>query len=489
MACKVKPHLLFVLPVLLWAGMAGCRTTPSGPRVYRAESPYLEQVNQQVGIYDDETIIDYLDAIKARLLQGYNQDPREIDIYLIDNPMPNAYAAPDKTIFISRGMLSLASTEDDIAAVIAHELVHILNKHHVKQSRRRILPGLLSLPGKAVGKVVNEDIGNLVNAPIEGIGMLYLADYSRDQEEEADIDGVGMLAKAGYDPRSMARILEQLEETSTLLRGEYATPSFYDTHPSTPDRIVNIYAEIVKLEKAENQAFPGPGEVNAYLSLVDGMIFGVNPAQGVFEESRFIHPDLNFSLQFPKDWTPFNTPMAAGALSPKGDGALFIGNAGYGPDPDPYARRLRQSFYDEFGIHPIKEEIINLEGNEAYILAYRDRSSEIPAIIYFLWVSHDGRVYQLIGLCKDQGTQEIESSLMSFRPLRLEERESITVLRIRKAEALPGETLHQLSQRTANRWTDRVTSIANRVEENHRFAGGEILKIVKEEPYWDSVEL
>lgn len=468
---------------------SGCQTrdglTPGG------SSTYVRKIDQQVGVYNDADILAYLETLKDGLAAHTRLDPNTIRVFIIDEPLPNAFAAPDGTIFISRGMLALANSEDALAAVLAHELVHISHKHHIKQARRSLISGLLALPGKAVGQVISQNLGDWVNAPIESIGDLYLAGYSRSQEEEADMEGIALMQKAGYDPAAMGRILRQMDETLTLIHGGLPPSSFFDSHPSMPNRIDNIlaHAETLAAEDGADAKPPAAIPRPAFLERLNGLAFGVNPSHGLFRESTFLHPDHNLVMEFPEGWTTINTPLASGAMSQQNQGAVYLGSAGYGSDPMPYGERIRRVFYEEFRIEPFREGSLDLNGNDAYLLAYRDHTAEEPTHIFFLWVAQDGRIFQGVGVADLPRSPTVERALMSLRPMTEAERNSITVLRIRLARAEPNETLPELSRRTGNRWTDAVTAIANEIPENIRFAGGEWLKVVQEEPYWAEEDL
>jgi predicted Zn-dependent protease len=96
--------------------------------------------------------------------------------------------------------------------VLAHEIAHVTQRHSARQQRKGILPGLLSVPGKVVGNVVGEDLGALINAPIDTVGGAWLNHYSRSQESESDRIGIRTAAQAGYDPAALADILRRLEQ-------------------------------------------------------------------------------------------------------------------------------------------------------------------------------------------------------------------------------------------------------------------------------------
>ncbi len=119
---------------------------------------------------------------------------------VVDQLEPNAFAVPGGYVYVSRGLLALAKSEDEIAGVIAHEIQHVERRHSVKQMRKEFGLGLLALPGQLVGGIVSEDLAALAGKPFEAVA----AGYSRDQEREADTLGQPLAAAAGYDPKAMA---------------------------------------------------------------------------------------------------------------------------------------------------------------------------------------------------------------------------------------------------------------------------------------------
>ena len=159
-----------------------------------------KQVEEQIGIYEAPVTTTYLRAIGERLVANLKDREFDFEFHIADQWEPNAFALPGGYIYFSRGLLILANTEGEIAGVLGHEISHVTERHSARQQERAILPGLLSLPGAIVGTVVNEDLGNLINSPINMIGKVSLSSYSRKQESQADKLGMHLSAKSGYDP-------------------------------------------------------------------------------------------------------------------------------------------------------------------------------------------------------------------------------------------------------------------------------------------------
>ena len=113
----------------------------------------------------------------------------------------------------------------------------------LKNSTAAITASTMAAPlivrGRAVG-VISEDLGNMINTPIEAVGNVYLSSYSRDQETEADEFGMALAAKAGYDPATLVDALQGIERSAEFLSGEKREASFFDSHPTTPTSVADI---------------------------------------------------------------------------------------------------------------------------------------------------------------------------------------------------------------------------------------------------------
>src|SRR5262249_20241984 len=127
-----------------------------------------------------------------------------------------------------------------------------------------------------------------------------LASFSRAQEFEADGIGVGIAARAGYDPYGAVRFLASMGRNAELRPPSNAqvdprSPEFLSSHPETPDRTRNAQPT------ARQFAAPGTGERNrtAYLAGVEGMIYGEDPSEGFVRGRRFLHPRLAFTFMAP----------------------------------------------------------------------------------------------------------------------------------------------------------------------------------------------
>lgn len=439
------------------------------------------QVVEQIGLYQDTKAGQYVQSIGERLVGNLGEQPFQFVFNLSDQAEPNAFALPGGYIYVSRGLMVLANSEDELAGVIGHEIIHVTGRHAIRQMQKGIIPGILSIPGKIVGNIVSKDVGTLLNAPINSAGSLMLASFSRGHENEADRLGASLAAKSGYDPRALAVILGQLEKAADSKEGKARKFSFFDSHPMTPDRLEKIERDADSTHWTRTD--PVARDRSDFLGRMDGIAVEEDPALGVFRGRQFLHPDLNFTLTFPEGWKTMNTPSAVGAFADKKEGFAVLGIAGKDPDPD----KLAQSFIDrvknEQKTEPTEVRTVEFGEWRGTLVTYTDKTGREPMAIHILWVRMGPLTYELIGIGPEKFREALKQTAMSLRPMTQEEHASITVNRLRSAESRDGETLEEFGRRTDNAWSVPYTAIVNGLSEEGRLPAGKLIKISHREPY------
>ncbi len=415
------------------------------------------------------------------LVANLGKSEFDFQFQIADQWEPNAFAVPGGYVYISRGLLILANEEGELAGVMGHEISHVTERHSASQQERSIIPGLLSLPGAIVGTVVNEDLGNLINTPIDMIGQVSLASYSRKQESEADRLGMRLSAKSGYDPLLLASSLQQLEKDVEMLTERKREFSFFDSHPMTPQRIDDIQYQAKKItwqkkpDLAKNRA--------DLLHNLDGLYYTHNPAQGVFHDQKFLHPDLNFTITFPKGWKTTNTPSLVGAFKENKEAMIFINDIGNKTDPEKLGKAFVDNLMKKHNTRPESAEAVKVHDWPGYLVTIDDASAGQSAHIKYLWVTIGDLTYQLIGAGPDRYKEELKKTVLSLRPLTEQERSSITGIRLRIAVAEADETLAELTQRTDNVWSPAYTAMVNNIPEDAKLEAGQLIKIARKELY------
>jgi predicted Zn-dependent protease len=160
---------------------------------------------------------------------------------VLDSEEINAFACPGGTIFITRGLLATCASEDELAAVLAHEVTHVVDKDGINSiSKARWTEVWTSMGAEAV-RQYGGVAGNLVNL-FEGsvddiVKSMVVNGYSRDAEYAADAGSVRISTAAGYDPDALARVLAKIQA-----RAKPGAGGFYKTHPPASERLARVPA-------------------------------------------------------------------------------------------------------------------------------------------------------------------------------------------------------------------------------------------------------
>jgi predicted Zn-dependent protease len=440
-----------------------------------------EEVARTMGLTDDPGRSGYIKALGERLARESPRQDVAYTVHIVEMQEPNAFALPGGYVFVSRGLLPLANSEDELAGVIGHEIGHVAARHAARRMTVSAPFAVVSgITGFAVG-LVSSKLGHAVAGITQFAGNFVIAPYSRDQEREADSVGIEMAAQAGWDPAALSRFLATLEREAELQSGKPRRTSFFDTHPATPERVVKI-AEQAK-ETTRRAGHPIAGTRAEFLARLDGLIVGDDPAAGVFQDTRLLQPSLNFTVTFPNGWKTQNTPVAVLAAEAEGRAFMLLGVAGEGDDPGETARALREKLHAK----EMQIEQVMIGGLRAARAAVEAKTEDGPVVLDLTWIAHQGRVYQVTGIAQRADYLKFETLFagvaQSFRPLQAKEREGIHVVRLRIVPAHDGESPEQIASRTGSEWDGKAVAVANGLEATTRLQKGQLIKVAIREPY------
>ena len=165
------------------------------------------------------------------------KSPYKFSFNLLADPKTiNAFALPGGPIFITEGLLRLLKTEGEIAGVLGHEIGHVIARHSAEHlAKQQLTQGLVGAVAVGSGDYSTAQMAQVV-------GSVVNMKYGREDELESDALGVRIVAEAGYDPRSMLRVMEVLASASSGSR----QPEFLSTHPNPGNRQERIKADISK---------------------------------------------------------------------------------------------------------------------------------------------------------------------------------------------------------------------------------------------------
>lgn len=294
------------------------------------------QVAEQMGLFDNPELVSYIQSIGQRLAEKSPYQDVNYQFQIVDLEEPNAFALPGGYVYVSRGLLVLLNSEDELAGVIGHEIGHVAARHSVQRLTRAAPIGLVTgITSAAVG-IVSPFLAHTVSGAGSLLNSTILAPYSRTQENDADAIGQLLAIKSGWTPEGITTFLNTLDRETERKGQEGDQFSFFATHPSTPKRVKATEVRAVELnaeKKFQQKRYLIAKNHKAFLNKFNGLIVGSDARQGVIVEQDFLHPTMNIGLTFPGDWKISNQPQYVSAVNKQKDGLLILELQGEGNDP------------------------------------------------------------------------------------------------------------------------------------------------------------
>lgn len=205
------------------------------------------------GLSQDQALQAKVTTVGNAVVQASDasKSPYQFEFHVLaDQKTINAFALPGGQVFITEALMKLLQTEGELAGVLSHEIFHVVGRHSAEQAARTQLADGLS--GAAVMATYDPNNPSSTGSAqvAELISQMVGMRYGREDELEADNQGVHYMTQAGYDPRAMISVMQKLEQAS---QGQ-EPPEFFSTHPSPEHRIEQIQAAI---DKAFPSGVPG----------------------------------------------------------------------------------------------------------------------------------------------------------------------------------------------------------------------------------------
>lgn len=224
---------------------AGTLLSPAQQREYGAMT--LSQLRNYDYTLEDPLLAGWLQGLGNRLAAVSDAPRQEFNFFLLKERQINAFATVGGYIGANAGLLLAAQSEDEVAAVIGHEIAHVTQNHvlrAVERAQRDSVPILLAMLGaiavaQSAGGNSSDDAAQAALAIGQGLMAQRQIDYTRSNESEADRIGIRALARAGYDAEAMAAFFGRLQTAIRSNQGgeRERTPDYLQTHPVTTTRI------------------------------------------------------------------------------------------------------------------------------------------------------------------------------------------------------------------------------------------------------------
>lgn len=219
----------------------------------RIGDEFMRQVRQSGRMVSDPEVEAYIQSLGYRLVAHSDDAAQDFTFFMVQDGSINAFAAPGGYIGVHTGLMLRTESESELAAVMAHEVAHVTQRHMARSYERA---SQLSLPMAAamIGAILlgtqNPEAGSAAVAAISAGAAQYSINFTRANEYEADRVGIHLLARAGFDPHAMPRFFERLH-TATRYSDGANLPEFLRTHPVTVSRIAESRARAEQYDTTE----------------------------------------------------------------------------------------------------------------------------------------------------------------------------------------------------------------------------------------------
>ena len=447
---------------------------PDPPQVAQVQPP-AQREHQRIlaaygGAYADARLEGLIEKTVDKLVAASERPDLRYQVTILNSPAVNAFALPSGHLYVTRGLIALANDSAELASVLSHEMAHVIARHAaIREDQAR--------QAAIVSRVINDVISDpQVGALALAKSKIALASFSRTQEFEADGIGVGIAARAGFDPYGAVRFLNALGRNAELKPNGNIDPrllDFVSSHPATPERVKNAQAN------ARQFSAPGGGERDreAYMGGIDGLVFGEDPSEGFVRGRRFLHPRLGFTFTAPEGFVLENTVQAVLGVREGGNQALRLDVVRV-PAEQSLPDYLASGWIENVDAASIEE--ITLNGFPAATALARGEQWSFRLYA----VRFGSEVYRFIFAAKQTGAQVdriFRESVGTFRRMRVAEVEAAKPLRLKVVTVGAGDTVERLASKMTV--TDRAVErfrVLNGLAPGQPLKAGDRVKIVVE---------
>ncbi len=372
----------------------------------------------------------------------------DFTVTLLNSPVNNAFAIPGGYVYVTRQLLALMNDEAELAGVLGHEVGHVAARHSEKRQKaaqRNSIIGLLGQIGAAV--LLGDGTAGQLGQQLFGTGsQLLTLKYSRKQEEEADDLGVRYLSQAGYDPQALSSMLASLAAQQAIdarAQGGDArsVPEWASTHPD-PARRVSRAATIA-------QKFGGTmRNRDAFLSRLDGLLYGDDPKQGVVQGREFVHPELGLKFAVPQGFGMQNGTSAVTISGQSAQAQFTMGN--YSGDLSRYVDQAFAAIGGNQRVDYGQIQRTTVNGlPAAYATARVTANRQVVDVTVFAYQFASSRAYHFVALAPAGQGGVFTPMFQSVQRLSGAEAAQIKPRRVRIVTVQRGDTIQRLSARMA----------------------------------------
>lgn len=426
------------------------------------QAQYVEQVGQRIAVQS-----------------GLGNAESAFTVSLLNSPVNNAFAIPGGYVYTTRQLVALMNNEAELAGVLGHEVAHVAARHSQRRQANAQRNTLLGVGGAILSGILlgNSGIGQqLGQAALQGSQLLTLS-FSRSQEIEADQLGIRYLSQAGYDPRAMGSVLGSLAAQNQLDaqlqgRGGASLPEWASTHPDPASRVRGALTTA--------QGLPGTTtNRDTFLSRINGLRYGDDPAQGVIEGREFLHPELRLAFAAPQGFTMINSTSAVGIQGQAGQAQFTF--APYSGNLDSYVQNVFRALGgQQQQLAPQNLQRTTVNGIPAVVGTARVTSGnqQVDVVVFAYEFARD-RAYHFTAITPAGRAAVFNPMFQSFRRITAQQAAQVVPRRLEVVQVRAGDTVQSLSLRMAyDNAQETRFRVLNGLASTDQLQAGQRVKIV-----------
>ncbi len=436
-----------------------------GGAVTGPQAAYVESVGKNIAVRSG--------------LSGARDD---FTVTLLNSSVDNAFAIPGGYVYVTRQLVGLMNNEAELAGVLGHEVGHVAARHAAKRQSAQTRNSILGVLGQVLAGAVlgNSQAGQIGQQLFSQGSQLLTLKFSRAQETEADNLGISYLKSAGYDPRAMSTVLQNLANQNTLdsrLMGQSGTqvPAWASTHPDPASRV----------RAALIQAGSGAGGItnrDTFLSRIDGLTYGDDPRQGIAEGRTFVHPEFRLKFTAPSGFYLMNGTSAVSITGQSGKGQFTA--AAYNGDLDSYVRSAFAALGDQSqgqaALAPQSISRTTVNGLPAAYGSARVNSGNGQVdVVVFAYEFSRSQAFHFVTISQAGSSATFNPMFASMQRISASQAAAVRPRHLAVVTVRSSDTLQTLSARMA--YTDARMErflVLNGLTANSRLAAGQRVKIV-----------
>ena len=440
--------------------LAGCMG--AGGPIPSASAPITQQEAQMGAQYHPQFLAEFGGAMSGSqaayveqvgkniaVQSGLGNARESFTVSLLNSPVHNAFAVPGGYIYTTRQLVTLMNNEAELAAVLGHEVGHVAARHSQRRqqaAQRNSIFGILGAIGSSI-LLGDSQVGQTLSRTfMEGSQLLTLR-FSREQELQADDLGIEYLGKAGYDRRAMGTVLASLAAQNSLdarLAGRNASvPEWASTHPDPASRVQSA------ISKAGAAGTGGLTNRDTFLTRIDGLRYGDDPAQGLIEGNRFIHPQMMLTFSAPQGYYMVNSTRAVSIQGQGGQAQMTT--AAYNGNLETYVRSAFAALGGQNStLAPQQLQRTTVNGLPAVYGTARvaNGNSQVDVVVYAYEFARD-RAYHFAVIAPAGSSATFNPMFQSMRRITQAEASAVVPKRLQVVTVARGDTVASLARRMA----------------------------------------